>query len=118
MIDDPNERPPEGGEEYRCPQCGSEELAADAVEHKTVYMDAGGQVIDEASGSDTEFESFRCLHCGHRWGNEDAVVKAVRNIAAATEVAQSRLDAHELDCYHRVLDRLNDLAADEGNPLW
>lgn len=53
---------------YACPECGWDEMiAANAVEHKLVYIDGDGNVFDERSGGHTDFLDFRCTRCETQW---------------------------------------------------
>ena len=55
--------------EYRCPECGSDHLKVYAEECKTVYINANGDIVDDAGGSHTEFVGpFECCECRHEWG--------------------------------------------------
>lgn len=100
--------------EYRCPSCGSDHLAADAIEMKTVYLSASGEIIDERGGH-TDFESFRCTSCGHKWDAENEVVRAAHSIAAASNVVESKLTRAEAAMYYHVLDTLQAMAEEEGD---
>lgn len=92
-------------QQYLCPQCESDDLAAEAVEHKTAYIGPDGDIHDERGGH-TDFESFRCIDCGHQWADEDELDRAIRSMAAAGEVVSSRLTRAEESMYYAVLDAL------------
>lgn len=103
--------------EYLCPSCDSDHLAADAIQEKTVYLSVSGvqgEIVDERGGH-TDFESFRCTHCGHSWDAEHEVVRAVHSMAAAGGVVEKRLTQTEQSVYYQVLDALQALAWEEGN---
>lgn len=100
--------------EYLCPSCGSDHLAAGAIQAKTVYLSVSGEIVDERGGH-TDFEFFRCTHCGLRWDAEHEVVKAIHSMAAAGGVVERRLTQAEQSMYYQVLDALQALAWEEGN---
>lgn len=103
-----------GEPEYTCPACGSEELAAQALERKHCHIDAYGQLTDEEIG-DIDFESFRCTRCGRRWQARDEVIAAIHSIGAAGTAVTNRLTRDEQEAYYRVLDALQAVARADGN---
>lgn len=49
-----------------CPECGSEELYGDMLEHYNVLLDGeGGIEFLENSDKSTAFETLYCSKCGH-----------------------------------------------------
>lgn len=97
---------------YLCPECGSGDLAAGAVEHKTAYITPEGDIHDEKGGH-TDFHSFRCLECTREWQAEDELEAAIDAMAAANTVVNTFLTRAEESMYYTVLDALQALR-DQG----
>lgn len=93
---------------YLCPECGSGDLAASAVEHKTAYITPDGDIHDEKGGH-TDFHSFRCLECSHKWEAVDDLDRAIDAMAAASTVVSTRLTRAEESMYYAVLDAMQAL---------
>ena len=92
-------------QQYLCPECGSGDLAAGAVEHKTAYITPEGDIHDAKAGH-TDFYSFRCLECSHEWQAEDELDRAIDAMATANTVVSTRLGRAEESMYYAVLDAL------------
>lgn len=99
-------------EQYLCPQCGSDGLRAEAVEHKTAYINADGEVYDEEPDY-TDFEAFDCLKCSHHYRAEDELDRAINAMAAANAVVSTRLTRTEESMYYAVLDALGALREEQ-----